>query len=100
MPEAAAKVVDDGGSFESRAPTLELGDVARDDGFGARNFRFAGAAVLLDDLAQVVDVVEVQAVEPCGAGIDVARHTQVNDEDGPAFAARESLVEHFARKHH
>ena len=65
-----------------------------DDGFGARNFRFAGAAILLDDLAEVVDIVKVEAVEAGGIRIDVARHAEIDDKDGAASAAGERVIEH------
>ena len=71
-----------------------------DDGFGARNFRFAGVAILLDDLAEVVDVVEVEAVEAGGFRIDVARHAEIDDEDGRGLRGGDERVSSISRREH
>ena len=51
-----------------------------DDGFGAGDFAFAGLAVLLHDVGEVVHVVDVDVVEVGGGGFDVAGHAEVHEK--------------------
>ena len=81
-----AKIVHDRTGFERGAPRFKFFHVFGDDGFGTRDFGFAGAFILLDDFAEIVDVVEIQIVEVRCIGIDVARHAEVHDENRPAVA--------------
>ena len=98
LAETAAKIFDDRAGFERGAPGFEFRDVLGDDGLGARNFGFAGALILLDDLAEVVNVVEIEIVEPGGFRSDVARHAEVNHEHGPSAARGDRAIEHLARQ--
>ncbi len=99
MPmKAAAKIVHDRPCFERGAPGLKLGDVLGDDRFHARDFGFTRFFVLLDDLAQVVDIVEIKIVESCGRGVDVSRHAQIHHENRPPAARGNGALEHLARE--
>ena len=67
LVKAVRAVVDDRAGLERCAPGFEFRDVLADDRFGARNFRLARPLVLLDDLAEIVDVVEIDVVKTRGA---------------------------------
>ena len=56
------------------------------------NFSFAGALVLFDDFAEVVNVVEIEIVEAGGFRGDVARDAEIHDEDGAAARERPGRV--------
>ena len=60
----------------------ELGDVGVDEPPRDGSLGLARLHVLVDDLAQVVDRVEVDVLELVDRGIDVARHGEVEDEHG------------------
>ena len=65
----------------------ELGDLALDERLGALGLARALAQVGVDHLLEVVDVVAVHVVERVDAGLDVARHRDVDEEQRPAAAA-------------
>ncbi len=56
----------------------------------------ARAAVVVDHLAQVVDAVQVDVGQFAHAGLDVARHRDVDHEHRPAFARRHRMLDHGA----
>ena len=99
LVKAAAQIVDNRRRLHTRAPAFEFLDVLGDDRFGARNFGLARALILLDDFAEIVDVVEIKIVEARRVRRDVARNAQIDDENRPPAARGESAFEHLARQH-
>src|ERR1700735_3523203 len=95
--EVRVQIIHDRTRFESGSPRFEFGEVFVDQRFRTRNFGFAGPLVLLDDLAEVVDVVEVKIVEPGSFGSHVAWHAKIDHEDGTAIASLQHALEQLAR---
>src|ERR1700675_2210021 len=69
------------------------------DGFGPRNLRLARFLVLLDDFAEIVNVVEVEVVETVCAGIHVARHAEIDQEYRAAATRLDGALKQVAREH-
>ena len=67
-----AERIHDADQFDASLPGKKLPDVFVNDEFRAGDFAFAGAAVLLNDLRQVVDVVEIKIVKVSCGGFDIS----------------------------
>src|ERR1700685_3648376 len=93
LREVRAEAIHDRPRLEGGAPGLEFREMLIDQRFRARNFGFASALVPLDDLAQVVDVIEIEIVEPGGFGGHIARHAKVDHENGAAIAILQRALE-------
>ena len=83
---------DDRPGFQRAAPRFEFINVLGDNRFGAGNFRFARFLVLLHDLAQIIDVVEIQIVEPRRGFRPTLRGTPRSTTNTGVPAARRSRV--------
>ena len=79
--KAGSESGDEADEFDAGLPGEKFGDVIFDDGFGARDFTFAGLAILRNDGAEVVEIVEIGVVEVGGRGFDVARHAEIHQEE-------------------
>ena len=83
---------DDGGNdLGGLGALLEAAHLLFHHQLGAHRFLAAVADVRGHDLLQIVDVVDEDSVEIVEAGIDVARHRNVNEEHGAVLARVEKL---------
>ena len=96
--EAGAECGDEADEFDAGLPGEKFGDVIFDDGFGARDFAFAGLAILRDDGAEVVEIVEIGVVEIGGGGFDVARHAEIHQKERAIAAGFHRGFEDEARE--
>src|SRR5579862_4685472 len=94
--ELASQGIDHAYDFDAGLPSKKFSDVLVHDGFGARNFTLAGAAILLDDESQVVNVVEVEVVETGGSGIHIAGQAEIHDEERAVAPCGHGPFEHSA----
>ena len=78
--ELLAQRHDRGHDVEAREPAPEGVDLRLDDRLGLGRRRGTRSAVVGDDTLQVVDVVEVDAIEGVHPGIDRARDGEVDHE--------------------
>ncbi len=83
---------DRGHDIERLQPRQELVDLELDDGFGAIGLDAAVGDVRRDNLLQVVDVVHEDAVELVHLRIDIARHSNVDEEHRTVAAAAQKLL--------
>ena len=72
--------------FQRDQPTFEALPLFADHAFGACRFSLPLFGIACGDLLQIVDVVEVGVVEFVHVGGDVARHSDVDQEDRPVTA--------------
>ena len=83
---------DDGGDdLGGLGALLEAAHLFFHQRLGAHGFLAAVADVRGHDLLQIVDVIDEDSIEVVKAGIDVARHRNVNEEHGAVFARVEKL---------
>src|SRR6266508_2860245 len=73
-------------NLERGLPGPEPLGLVRDDRLGARSLAPPAAEALADDRLEVVDVVQVAAVDSGHGGIDVTRNGEVDDEQRAALA--------------
>src|ERR1700730_3751566 len=85
--DAGTQGIDQADELDAGLPGEKFADVLFDDDFGARDFTFAGVAILLDDFGKVVNGVDVEVVEICRGGIDIAWDTEIHYEES-AIGAR------------
>ncbi len=96
---ALAQLHQQGHDVQRLAPGHELLDLALDDGLGRRRFLATLAKVGLGHGLQVVEVVDEDARHLGGVGIDVARHCDVDQEEGPVPPCRLGRLHVGARDH-
>src|SRR6202050_2019392 len=96
--KSAAKIVNNGACFERGAPGFEFCDVLGNNGFGARNFGFAGLLVLLDDFTKVVDIVKIKTVKPSCFRSDISRNGEIHYEHRAPGASGDGALQKFTRE--
>src|SRR5919198_3083466 len=69
---------------ERELPVAERLRLLRDDRFRAHRLLLAPGHALLDDTLEVIDVVEVAALDLVDRGVDIAWNGNVDEEDRPA----------------
>ena len=88
---------DRGHHLEAAQPVVDAGELLLDDALGVVRLFLALAAVLLHHVLQVVDVVEVGVAHAIDLGVEVARHGDVDEEDGPMAAVLERALDTLSR---
>ena len=69
---------------ERAQPRVHLRQLVGHDALGLGRRALPLAAVAVDDLLQIVDVVEIGVVDALDLGVEVARDGDVDEEDRPA----------------
>ena len=85
---------DRGDHLEGVVPLGELQDLLADDALGLLGLPEAVAHVLVDHPLQIVNVEEVDVVDPAHLGVHVARHGNVDEEEQAVLAAPERPLDH------
>ena len=83
--------------LEAAQPVVHAAQLLLDDALGVVRLFLALAAVLLDHMLQVVDVVEVGVAHTVDLGVEVARHGDVDEEDGPVPAVLQRALDTLTR---
>ncbi len=88
---------DRGHDLEAAQPVVHAAQLLHDDALGVVRLFLALAAVLLHHVLQVVDVVEVGVAHAVDLGVEVARHGDVDEEDGPVTPVLERTLDTLTR---